>query len=136
MMHRCSPLTMGMSRRVRLGVVGLLIVSALAVVLLGNEPEVQYSVDEVMASPEEYDDGQVHLRGVVAIDSFNAQNNTFLLSGTSHNLTVDSSGVAIPPAFSEGRVVAVKGELLHHDDGWTLSADEIITGCPSKYEAE
>lgn len=127
---------MGLSRRLRLGLVGLFVIAALGAVLLGNEPEVQYSVDEVMSAPEEHNDGQLHLRGVVGVGSFDSQNSTFIITGSSHNLTVDASGVAIPPAFTEGRVVAIKGDLVQYGGEWSLSADEIITGCPSKYEAE
>jgi cytochrome c-type biogenesis protein CcmE len=104
--------------------------------MVGNEPAIQYSVDEVMDSPSQFDNGDLHLRGTVAIGSFDSVNRTFLISGNSHNLTIDAAGVAIPPAFEEGRVVAIKGILSNHGGEWTLSADEIITGCPSKYEAE
>jgi cytochrome c-type biogenesis protein CcmE len=114
----------------------LFAVAALAIVLAGNEPNVQYSVDEVMNSPSEYDEGNVHLRGTVGLHSYDSTNRTFILQGSNHNLTIDASGVAIPPAFEEGRVVAIKGELNQVDGIWTISADEIITGCPSKYEAE
>jgi len=127
---------MALSRRTRLIIIGLFAVVALALVLAGNEPNVQYSVDEVMNSPSEYDEGNVHLRGTVGLHSYDSTNRTFLLQGSNHNLTIDASGVAIPPAFEEGRVVAIKGELNQVDGIWTISADEIITGCPSKYEAE
>lgn len=127
---------MALSRRTRLIIIGLFAVAALALVLAGNEPKVQYSVDEVMNSPSNYDEGDVHLRGTVALNSYDSSNRTFLLQGSNHNLTVDASGVAIPPAFEEGRVVAIKGELNQIDGIWAISADEIITGCPSKYNAE
>ncbi|MDP6741565.1 MAG: cytochrome c maturation protein CcmE [Candidatus Thalassarchaeaceae archaeon] len=127
---------MALSRRTRLIIIGLFAVAALALVLAGNEPNVQYSVDEVMNSPTDYDEGNVHLRGTVGPNSYDSTNRTFLLQGSNHNLTIDASGVAIPPAFEEGRVVAIKGELNQVDGIWTMSADEIITGCPSKYESE
>ncbi len=127
---------MALSRRARLGIIGLFIVVSLALVMVGNEPAIQYSVDEVMDSPSQFDNGDLHLRGTVAVGSFDSVNRTFLISGNSHNLTIDAAGVAIPPAFEEGRVVAIKGVLTKHGEEWTLSADEIITGCPSKYEAE
>jgi len=127
---------MALSRRARLGIIGLFVVVSLALVMVGNEPAIQYSVDEIMDSPSQFDDGDLHLRGTVAIGSFDSVNRTFLITGNSHNLTIDAAGVAIPPAFEEGRVVAIKGILSNHGGEWTLSADEIITGCPSKYEAE
>ncbi len=127
---------MALSRRARLGIIGLFVMVSLALVMVGNEPAIQYSVDEVMDTPSQFDDDDLHLRGTVAIGSFDSVNRTFLITGESHNLTIDAAGVAIPPAFEEGRVVAIKGILSNHGGQWTLSADEIITGCPSKYEAE
>lgn len=127
---------MALSRRARLGIIGVFVVVSLALVMVGNEPAIQYSVDEVMDSPSQFDDDDLHLRGTVAIGSFDSVNRTFLITGDAHNLTIDAAGVAIPPAFEEGRVVAIKGILSEHGGEWTLSADEIITGCPSKYEAE
>tara|TARA_B100000029_G_C17371319_1_gene886240 strand:+ start:227 stop:652 length:426 start_codon:yes stop_codon:yes gene_type:complete len=133
----CSvPENMGMSRRTRLVIIGLFAVAALSLVLAGNEPNVQYSVDEVMKSPHDYDNAEIHLRGTVALNSYESTNRTFLLEGSNHSLVVDSSGIAIPPAFEEGRVVAIKGTMNQDDGIWIISADEIITGCPSKYESE
>ena len=125
---------MALSRRNRLLVLGLFVVVALSMVLLGNEPEIQYSVDEVMGAPAEHT-GDVHLRGTVIIDSYDRVNRTFTLGGGAHNLTIDANSIAFPPAFEEGRVVAIKGELSQVGGEWRLLASEIITGCPSKYEA-
>ena len=125
---------MALSRRNRLLVLGLFVVVALSMVLLGNEPEIQYSVDEVMGAPAEHS-GDVHLRGTVIIDSYDRVNRTFSLGGGAHNLTIDANSIAFPPAFEEGRVVAIKGELSQVGGEWRLLASEIITGCPSKYEA-
>jgi cytochrome c-type biogenesis protein CcmE len=134
--YALTELDMALSRRTRLGIIGVFVVVSLALVMVGNEPAIQYSVDEVMDSPSQFDDDDLHLRGTVAIGSFDSVNRTFLITGDSHNLTINAAGVAIPPAFEEGRVVAIKGILSNHAGEWTLSADEIITGCPSKYEAE
>jgi len=134
--YALTELNMALSRRTRLGIIGVFVVVSLALVMLGNEPAIQYSVDEVMDAPSQFDDDDLHLRGTVAIGSFDSVNRTFLITGDSHNLTINAAGVAIPPAFEEGRVVAIKGILSNHAGEWTLSADEIITGCPSKYEAE
>jgi cytochrome c-type biogenesis protein CcmE len=42
----------------------------------------------------------------------------------------------VPDGFEEGRTIAVKGHLTQDAGEWILSANEIQTGCPSKYEAE
>ena len=129
------PIDMALSRRTRLTIIGLLAVAALSLVLAGNEPNVQYSVDEVMDSPNKHENNEIHLRGTVALNSYDSSNRTFLIQGSNHSLTVDSTGIAIPPAFEEGRVVAIKGKLNNVHGDWIISADEIITGCPSKYES-
>jgi cytochrome c-type biogenesis protein CcmE len=125
---------MALSRLNRLLVIGLFTVAAFGMVLLGNEPEIQYTVDEVMKTPSQHS-GDVHLRGTVIIDSYDPATRTFTLGGGLHNLTIDASSSAIPPAFEEGRVVAIKGELSQVGSEWRVVASEIITGCPSKYEA-
>ena len=127
---------MALSRRARLGLVGAFIVIALSLTLAGNEPDVQYSVDQIMESPEDHSEGQIHLRGSVTVGSYDSENRSFQLVGDSHFLEVDATSTSIPPAFEEGRVVAIKGELTKVNGEWVLNADEIITGCPSKYESE
>ncbi|MBS72163.1 MAG: hypothetical protein CMO20_04310 [Thermoplasmata archaeon] len=126
---------MALSRRARLFVIGLFITAALTLVLAGNEPDVQYSVDEIMVSPSQFEGDDVHLRGSVVVDSYDSYNFTFSLHGTYQNLTIDASGTPLPPSFEEGRVVAIKGELIKNNNEWKVIAEEIITGCPSKYDA-
>ena len=127
---------MALTRRARLLVVGLFTVAAMGMVLLGNEPQTQYSVDELMQSPADFAGEEVHIRGSVLNGSLNAGEHTFSMGGGAHNLTIDFAGTAVPPGFEEGRVVAIKGLFSNQGGEWKLHADEIITGCPSKYEAE
>jgi cytochrome c-type biogenesis protein CcmE len=120
----------------RLLLVGLAVVIALSAGLLGSEPERQWSVDQIMQDPGEFEHAQIHIRGAVSNGTYNSSAATFQLDGAQHSLTIDFTGVAIPNAFQEGRTVAVKGQLRQSASGWTLLAEEIITGCPSKYSAE
>ena len=53
---------MTLSRSNRLLVVGLLFVAILGMAMISIEPEVQYSVDEVLSSPSEFEDDKVFLR--------------------------------------------------------------------------
>ena len=126
---------MTLSRSNRLLVVGLLFVAILGMAMISIEPEVQYSVDEVLSSPSEFEDDKVFLRGEVSIGSLDSQTTTFELAGVTSSLVVDFSGVAIPDGFHEGLTVSVRGTLANSDGSWTLLAHEIQTGCPSKYEA-
>ncbi|MEC8874091.1 MAG: cytochrome c maturation protein CcmE [Candidatus Thermoplasmatota archaeon] len=126
---------MTLSRSNRLLVVGLLFVAILGMAMISIEPEVQYTVDEVLSSPSDFEDGKVFLRGEVSIGSLDSQTTTFELVGVASSLVVDFSGVAIPDGFHEGLTISVRGTLANSDGSWTLLAHEIQTGCPSKYEA-
>ena len=120
------------TRVTRVALVGIALAGLVALMFLSIEPETQYSVDEVMASPLLHEGG-VHLRGQVVIDSLDFDSSSFELAGASHTLDIDFSDVAIPDGFEEGHTIAVKGNLINTTDGWLLKASEIQTGCPSKY---
>jgi cytochrome c-type biogenesis protein CcmE len=102
------------------------------------DPEVQYTVDEVMASPNEFTSEEVHLRGTVLEGSVDGESKIFILQGSNEEsrIFIDISSVALPDGFAEGYVIAVKGDLIEQDGKWTISANSIQTGCPSKYDAE
>lgn len=107
--------------------------AALVVLMfLSIEPQTQYSIDEVMDSPDSHE-GDIHLRGQVAIGSVNTSSTSFELIGQTHSIHVDYSGVIVPDGFEEGHTIAVKGYLVSQSEGWLLKAHEIQTGCPSKY---
>ena len=106
--------------------------------LISVDPEVQYTVDEVMESPEDFTSDEIHLRGTGLEGSVDDELKIFILSGNdeSAQLFVDISSVALPDGFGEGYMIAVKGDLVNVDGKWTISANSIQTGCPSKYTAE
>jgi len=89
-----------------------------------------------MQSPADFAGEEVHIRGSVLNGSLDTGEHTFSMGGGTYNLTIDFAGTAVPPGFEEGRVVAIKGLFSNQGGEWKLHADEIITGCPSKYEAE
>ncbi len=132
---------MALSRTNRLLVVGLLFVTVCGMAMVSIGPETQYSVDELIENSHDFDQNHVFVRGTVS--SFEISGCNFTLEGASHSILVDCSSVVLPSGFSEGIMVSVRGYFS--DDGilqdseslgsWTLSAHEVKTGCPSKYEA-
>ena len=104
------------------------------------DPQVQYSVDEIMSEPESFEGEAVFVRGIVLPGTMDYDNLVFTLQGISETLIVDFNDSPIPDGFDEGRTIAVRG-VLHgklSSDGtpiWTINSFEIQTGCPSKYEA-
>ena len=129
-------LIMAATRVTRLLVVGFALIALISLMYISVDPEIQYTVDEVMESPDEFTSSEIHLRGTVMEGSVDNESKTFILSGTNSQIFVDISSVALPDGFAEGYVIAVKGDLLENDGKWTISAHSIQTGCPSKYEAE
>jgi cytochrome c-type biogenesis protein CcmE len=127
---------MSATRSTRLLIVGVALLALISLMLISVDPEVQYTVDEIMESPSDFRDDEVHLRGTVMEGSVNNETKVFILSGTEAEIFVDISSVALPDGFAEGYVIAVKGDLLEIDGKWVISANSIQTGCPSKYEAE
>jgi len=91
-----------------------------------------------MSSPEDFTSDEVHLRGTVLEGSVDDESKIFILVGTNEEaqLFVDISSVALPDGFGEGYMIAVKGDLINIEGKWTISANSIQTGCPSKYTAE
>ena len=125
---------MALTRAGRLGVVAVLLAVTVLAMTLSVQPETQHTVDEVMNEPGKYSEGRIHLRGAVANGTI-GDDSTFVLEGTGLSLRVATSSIAIPEGFEEGKTVAVKGSLVKDSEGWILRADEIKTGCPSKYES-
>ena len=127
---------MAATRTTRLLIVGVALLALISLMFISVDPEVQYTVDEIMASPNEYTSEEVHLRGTVLEGSVDDESKTFILAGINDQIFIDISSVALPDGFAEGYVIAVIGDLVEENGKWTISANSIQTGCPSKYEAE
>jgi len=56
---------MAATRGTRLVVVGLGLLGLIFLMLISVDPEVQYTVDEVMGAPEDFTSDEIHLRGSV-----------------------------------------------------------------------
>ena len=129
---------MAATRGTRLLIVGVALLVLISLMFISIDPEVQYTVDEVMASPNEFTSEEVHLRGTVLEGSVDGESKIFILQGSNEEsrIFIDISSVALPDGFAEGYVIAVKGDHIEQDGKWTISANSIQTGCPSKYDAE
>ena len=123
------------TRRTRLALVFLSSIVAFTLMMLSVDPQTQYTVDEVMNSPDDFKDSEVFVRGVVSNGTVFSDQLTFQLDGLKTNVTVDYSQSAVPDGFAEGRTIAVRGMLSYYDGIWVLESTEIQTGCPSKYES-
>ncbi len=123
----------------------LLIVFGTSIVIFGLmmvtvDPQVQYSVDEIMSEPGRFEGEKIFVRGIVLPGTMNYDELVFTLQGNTETLIVNFDGSPIPDGFDEGRTIAVRGVLQTEfsTDGmliWVIDSFEIQTGCPSKYEA-
>ena len=127
---------MNTTRRSRLLFVGAIMLGLIGLMFLSVDPQVQYTVDEVMDSPEEFSSEEVNIRGIVKNESIDNSSSTFLLQGTESEILVSFAMIAVPDGFEEGRMIAVKGNLIQDGEMWIIDSKEIQTGCPSKYETE
>ena len=115
-------------------------IAIFALMMVTVDPQVQYSVDEVMNDPERFERENIFIRGIVLPGSLDYDELVFTLQGSTEELIVDFSETPIPDGFDEGRTIAVRGVLKSENssDGalfWVIESFEIQTGCPSKYEA-
>jgi len=118
----------------KLFIISVSMFSIFFLMLLSVDPEIQYSVDDIMKEPDEYGNLDIFVRGEVDNSSLSLGDSFFNISGITYVISVDYSGASLPEGFHEGLTVAIKGKLVKVDDEWTLFATEVITGCPSKYE--
>lgn len=126
---------MAPSRISRLAIVFCSSMAILGLMLLSVDPEVQYSVDEIMDEPEKFHNSEVFVRGIVSPDTMKHSEMRFTLEGLSDEILVDFTDSPIPDGFDEGRTIAVRGNMVFHDGFWIIESYEIQTGCPSKYES-
>ena len=126
---------MALTRISRLAIVFGASLAVLVLMMASVDPEIQYSVDQIMEEPERFQDSQIFVRGVVSIDSMDYDEMRFILEGVTGEILVDFVDSPIPDGFDEGRTIAVRGDLVEQNGIWLIDSFEIQTGCPSKYES-
>ena len=126
---------MALTRLSRLLIVFGSSLAVLGLMMASVDPEVQYSVDQIMEQPEKFQDSQIFVRGVVSSGSVDNEGMSFILEGVTGKITVDFADSPIPDGFDEGRTIAVRGDLVKQNGLWVIDTFEIQTGCPSKYES-
>ena len=139
---RDSPLenTVQLTRLSRLLMVFGTSIAIFGLMMVTVDPQVQYSVDEVMSEPERFEQENIFVRGIVLPGSMDYDDLVFTLKGSTEELIVDFNESPIPDGFDDGRTIAVRGVLKSElsPNGsriWVIESFEIQTGCPSKYEA-
>ncbi|MEC7703774.1 MAG: hypothetical protein VX906_00845 [Candidatus Thermoplasmatota archaeon] len=80
---------MALTRVSRLVVVFGSSLAMLGLMMASVDPEIQYSVDEIIDNPDKYQDSQVFVRGIVSFDSINSEEAEFILEGVSGSILVD-----------------------------------------------
>ena len=124
---------MALTRIGRLLVVGTVLSLFMIMMSITIQPVPQYSIDEIMDNSDTHLGERIHIRGTIVNGTLN-DDSLVTLIGIEDTLKVDISGLAIPVGFEEGKMASVKGVLKIVDDNFVIRADEIQTGCPSKYD--
>ena len=125
---------MALSRLGRLLVVGVVLSAFMVMMSITIQPMPQYSIDEIMDNTDTYVGERIHIRGTIVNGTLESESSIITLVGIDETMNIDISGLAIPVGFEEGKMVSVKGILKFVDDKFIIRADEIQTGCPSKYD--
>ena len=131
---------MQLTRLSRLVIVFGTSIAIFGLMMVTVDPQVQYTVDEIMSDPERFDGENIFVRGIVLPGTMNYDELVFTLQGSTETIIVNFKDSPIPDGFDEGRTIAVRGTLNtdNSSDGtmiWIIDSFEIQTGCPSKYEA-
>lgn len=131
---------MQLTRLSRLVIVFGTSIAIFGLMMVTVDPQVQYTVDEIMNDPERFDGENIFVRGIVLPGTMNYDELVFTLQGSTETIIVNFKDSPIPDGFDEGRTIAVRGTLNtdNSSDGtmiWIIDSFEIQTGCPSKYEA-
>ena len=126
-------------RYIKIGVTSVVLVLAFAGLLwstLREGTEYYKHVDEVMASPHDWEGKRLQLHGFVVPGSILRKPDTLEYKFKVHNKgqTIDAwyTGV-VPDTFKDDAEVVLKGRLS--PDGFRTEPNGVMAKCPSKYEA-
>ena len=125
---------MALSRLGRLLVVGLVLSSFMIMMSITIRPMPQYTIDEILDDTDTHVGERIHIRGTIVNGTLDSDSSLVTLIGIEDTISIDISGLQIPVGFEEGKMVSVKGMLKIVEGTFVIRADEIQTGCPSKYD--
>jgi cytochrome c-type biogenesis protein CcmE len=95
-----------------------------------------YTVDQAVAQGPALPGQTIRVKGLVEPGSVVTEKGklgtTFRVAEKGHSLAV-SYDKALPDTFKEGMEVVVQGNVDSH---YTLTADEVLVKCPSRYEGQ
>ena len=83
------------TRASRLTFVFVSTLAILALMMIGIDPQVQHSVDEIMSEPEKHSSDSVFVRGIVVNETIDFSTMTFTLGGSESTIGVDLSLIHI-----------------------------------------
>jgi cytochrome c-type biogenesis protein CcmE len=93
-------------------------------------------VDEVMASPEQWQGKSLQLHGFVVKDTWKRKGDTleyiFDVENKGKVVSVSYTGV-LPDTFKDEAEVVLKGKLTGHDH-FAVDPNGVMAKCPSKYD--
>ena len=127
-------MNMALSRLGRLLVVGLVLSSFMIMMSITIRPLPQYTIDEILDDTDTHVGERIHIRGTIVNGTLDSDSSLVTLIGIEDTISIDISGLQIPVGFEEGKMVSVKGMLKIVEGTFVIRADEIQTGCPSKYD--
>ncbi|MGE0446971.1 MAG: cytochrome c maturation protein CcmE [Vicinamibacterales bacterium] len=125
----------------KLGITGLVLALAfggLFYTTLSEGTEYYKHVDEVMASPQEWQGKRLQLHGFVVPKSIGRKAESleyrFDVHSNGHVVRAYYTGI-VPDTFQDEAEVVMKGRL-QPDGTFHVDEDGIMAKCPSKYEAQ
>jgi len=124
-----------MKKKTRMAAVAIILVATIGFVayaMLNLFVDPYLSVDEVVENPESYMGRTIQIKGAYQNGSLLAtiDNVTLVMEGETHTITVLLLGET--PNLIDGQDIVAIGQLQSAN---LIHATEILTSCPSKYEA-
>ena len=125
-----------MKKKTRMALVAIILVITISVVGFGMMNlfvDPYLAVDDVVENPEAYMGRTIQVKGSLQNGSLaiGSENVTLVIEGEEHTITVIVLGEV--PDMIDGQDIVAIGTL---ESATLMRASQILTSCPSKYEAE
>jgi len=124
-----------MNKKTRMAAIGIILVATIGFVafaMLNLFVDPYLSVDEVVEDPDSYLGRTIQVKGAYLAGSLTTtiDNVTLVMEGENHTITVLI--LAESPNLIDGQEIVAIGTL---QSAYLIHASQILTSCPSKYEA-